>query len=144
MKNILLLGALLMTATACSQVKESQQNVPLLGQANPASEYCIQQGGQLNIKEEANGQVGYCHFADGRVVEEWALIRAKKIECIAEEAQKLVGQIVPSDAEIQQKTQSTIVRRVAMNEPVTMDYRFDRITLVVDPISQKITHASCG
>lgn len=39
--------------------------------ANPASEYCIAQGGELEIVDEAAGQVGYCNLPDGTRVEEW-------------------------------------------------------------------------
>jgi putative hemolysin len=39
--------------------------------ANPASEYCIAQGGELEIVDEANGQVGYCNLPDGTRIEEW-------------------------------------------------------------------------
>ena len=49
---------------------------PAIGMANPASEFCIQQGGHLEIRKEADGEVGYCHLPDGRVVEEWAFFRA--------------------------------------------------------------------
>ena len=46
--------------------------------ANPASEHCVQLGGRLEIRSEADGQRGYCHLPDGRVVEEWALFRETK------------------------------------------------------------------
>lgn len=39
--------------------------------ANPASEYCITQGGTVEIVDEAAGQVGYCNLPDGRRIEEW-------------------------------------------------------------------------
>lgn len=46
------------------------------GIANPASTNCVGKlGGTLEIKDEVNGQVGYCHLKDGRVCEEWALFR---------------------------------------------------------------------
>nr|WP_122050429.1 DUF333 domain-containing protein [Asaia bogorensis] len=44
--------------------------------ANPASVYCKEQGGKLEIRHEKDGEVGYCHLAYGRVVEEWVLYRA--------------------------------------------------------------------
>ncbi|WP_261390385.1 DUF333 domain-containing protein [Asaia lannensis] len=44
--------------------------------ANPASVYCEKQGGKLEIRHEKDGDVGYCHLAYGRVVEEWVLYRA--------------------------------------------------------------------
>jgi predicted lipoprotein with Yx(FWY)xxD motif/putative hemolysin len=49
---------------------------PAAGLANPASVNCTQTlGGTLEIKDEANGQAGYCHLPDGRVCEEWGLFR---------------------------------------------------------------------
>jgi putative hemolysin len=51
------------------------------GLANPASVNCIQQGGQLEIRHDAKGDVGVCHFTDGRQCEEWALFRDKT--CVA-------------------------------------------------------------
>lgn len=43
------------------------------GLANPASEYCEENGGTLEILEdETGGQVGYCIFLDGSECEEWA------------------------------------------------------------------------
>jgi putative hemolysin len=45
--------------------------------ANPASVNCVNLGGQLEIVNDdvSGGQVGYCHLKDGRVCEEWALMR---------------------------------------------------------------------
>lgn len=40
--------------------------------ANPASAYCIQQGHNLEIRDEENGQVGYCVSSDGQECEEWS------------------------------------------------------------------------
>ena len=47
------------------------------GVANPASVDCLNRSGTVEIRNEANGQVGYCHLPDGRVCEEWALFRDK-------------------------------------------------------------------
>ena len=44
--------------------------------ANPASVYCMKQGGTLEMREEAGGTVGYCRLPDGTVIEEWAFFRA--------------------------------------------------------------------
>ena len=46
------------------------------GIANPASVYCTEQGGKLEMREGAGGTAGYCHLPDGRVLEEWELYRA--------------------------------------------------------------------
>ena len=45
--------------------------------ANPASEYCVEQGGQVEIVDEVGGQVGYCALPDGRRVEEWEYFRSQ-------------------------------------------------------------------
>jgi hypothetical protein len=49
---------------------------PRVGLANPASVFCIEQGGRLEIRNTPAGQVGFCVFPDGREVEEWAFWRA--------------------------------------------------------------------
>lgn len=41
------------------------------GIANPASEYCVAQGGTIEIVTENEGEVGYCNLPDGRRIEEW-------------------------------------------------------------------------
>jgi len=57
-----------------------------VGLPNPASVYCEEQGGTLEMREDPEGgQVGYCYFADNSVCEEWAFFRG---EC-------LVGGIYP-------------------------------------------------
>jgi putative hemolysin len=45
--------------------------------ANPASVYCEENGGTLEIREGAEGQVGYCVFSDGSECEEWAYFRGE-------------------------------------------------------------------
>jgi putative hemolysin len=43
------------------------------GLANPASVYCEENSGTVEIREdESGGQVGYCIFPDGSECEEWA------------------------------------------------------------------------
>jgi len=51
------------------------------GMANPASVYCEQQGGTLEIQDTPDGQVGMCHFENGQVCEEWALFRSSGTNC---------------------------------------------------------------
>lgn len=45
--------------------------------ANPASQYCAELGGRLEIRAEQAGEAGYCHLPDGAVIEEWQLYRGK-------------------------------------------------------------------
>lgn len=47
------------------------------GLANPASEYCEEQGGTVDIRDEEDGQVGYCVFDDGSECEEWSYYRGE-------------------------------------------------------------------
>jgi putative hemolysin len=48
------------------------------GLPNPASVYCQEQGGRLEIRTAADGgQVGYCVFTDGSECEEWAFFRGE-------------------------------------------------------------------
>jgi putative hemolysin len=40
--------------------------------ANPASEFCIENGGRLEIRQDLQGEAGFCIFEDGSECEEWA------------------------------------------------------------------------
>ena len=144
MKKIILMAMAVSSLAACSAMDKSAAHPHKVGMANPASEYCIEQGGKLEIKDEANGQAGYCRLPNGAVVEEWAFFRASQAHCLPEEAQKLVGKTGLSDTQIKQLTKSETVRHVEPGQAVTMDYRDDRVTVRIDPVSNKITHASCG
>lgn len=64
--------------------------------------------------------------------------------CMADEATKLVGKTGLSEAAIKAKTKAGTVRMVAPGQPVTMDYRSDRVTVVTDPKTNIIVQASCG
>lgn len=50
-----------------------------VGMANPASLYCLNHGGKLEIREgkEKTGQYGICVFPDGSECEEWAYMEGK-------------------------------------------------------------------
>ena len=45
--------------------------------ANPASVYCVQQGGRVEIERTDKGERGWCVLPDGRRIEEWKFFRAK-------------------------------------------------------------------
>jgi len=49
---------------------------PNAGMANPASVYCVDQGGKLEIREGDGGQYGMCVFPDGRECDEWGFFRS--------------------------------------------------------------------
>jgi putative hemolysin/predicted secreted protein len=71
---------LLVLAAGCTQQTATPPvNTPASSQiANPASVYCGQMGGTLEIKTDASGgQYGMCTFANGTSCEEWALFRGE-------------------------------------------------------------------
>ncbi len=74
-----LLPVLLATAAlaACGSDAEPSDTTTDIGVANPASVFCVQRGGTLEIVDEADGQVGYCNLPDGTRVEEWEYFRSE-------------------------------------------------------------------
>ncbi len=71
-----LIGAALLTLLAGCSTQPTPEKP--LGMANPASVYCVEQGGKLELRDEPAGVTGYCHLPDGRVVEEWTLYHAEQ------------------------------------------------------------------
>ena len=64
-----------------------------VARANPASQHCVAQGGQLRIETDGRGgQFGVCLFADNRQCEEWALLRG---ECPAG-GLRVTGYVTPA------------------------------------------------
>ncbi|WP_298951466.1 DUF333 domain-containing protein [uncultured Methylobacterium sp.] len=61
-------------ATVCAAQQPSGFDRPA-GLANPASTNCARNGGRTEIRSGDGGQTGVCRFPDGRVCEEWALLR---------------------------------------------------------------------
>lgn len=48
-----------------------------VGMPNPASVFCEENGGTLEIRQVEGGEAGYCKFADGSECEEWAFMRGE-------------------------------------------------------------------
>lgn len=63
------------TLTACAINDQQEINTSNVGMANPASVYCQQLGGELDMVESDSGTTGYCTLPSGERVEEWALYR---------------------------------------------------------------------
>ncbi|WP_082519816.1 I78 family peptidase inhibitor [Rhizobium sp. Root1220] len=59
-------------------------------------------------------------------------------------ARALNGQPKPTDEEAKRRTGVTIVRQIAPGQPVTHDYRDNRVTLETDPTSGRVLGAICG
>ncbi len=78
----LLLASLLSACVGISQeVTPPAQEpgaTPLAGMPNPASVYCEEQGGRLEIRTAADGgETGVCLFSDGSECDEWAFYRGE-------------------------------------------------------------------
>ncbi|MFM9270176.1 DUF333 domain-containing protein [Halomonas elongata] len=66
-----LVGAGVALLAACAAHDEE----PKADMVNPASVYCKEQGGTLEIQQNADGQYGMCTLPDGSQIEEWDLYR---------------------------------------------------------------------
>ncbi|OPX64426.1 MULTISPECIES: DUF333 domain-containing protein [unclassified Methanoregula] len=84
LSGLFILGALLVLvlAAGCTQQNATPPATPQVttqapaGMPNPASVYCGDVGGTLEIKKDASGgEYGMCTFANGTSCEEWALFR---------------------------------------------------------------------
>jgi putative hemolysin len=73
---LLIVVVLVMTMAAC---KRDQTTTGADAQlANPASVYCSEQGGKVDMRtDETGGQIGYCVFPDGSECEEWVFLRGE-------------------------------------------------------------------
>jgi putative hemolysin len=65
MQGVLALGSTQVEAT------------PVVGLPNPASVYCVEQGYELRIVDEPEGQVGMCVFPDDTQCEEWSFFEGE-------------------------------------------------------------------
>ena len=69
------------TSEAKAEEKAEETSEPLLGIANPASEYCVAQWWTISIvKDEEWNESWMCKLADGTEVEEWEYFRANNPE----------------------------------------------------------------
>ena len=70
--------ALVLVALSGCTGAEPGGSEPDPGLANPASEHCVEVGGRVDIREDADGnQYGFCVFPDGSECDEWALYRGE-------------------------------------------------------------------
>jgi uncharacterized protein len=67
----------LVALPACGGDDSEPTNTVSTGIANPASQYCVEQGGAVEIVEEAGGEIGYCNLPDGTRIEEWEYYRSQ-------------------------------------------------------------------
>lgn len=74
---VVMVVAFLVTACRAQPAPTASPTEAPPGMANPASQFCVEQGYQSEIRDEAGGQVGYCLFPDGSECEEWAFFRGE-------------------------------------------------------------------
>jgi len=119
MKSLLQLSCVLIVVVVLIAACVPSPSPTPTGQAigNPASENCLKQGGKVEIRMEASGEVGYCLFADGSECEEWAFMRG---ECIP--GQLITEVVVPEPtAEVAMPEPSEdILARAAKLKPLDM------------------------
>lgn len=73
---IILTGIALLSAACASTTPTPTEIIEPVGLPNPASQNCLDQGGDLTIMARGDGgQYGVCFFEDNRQCEEWALMR---------------------------------------------------------------------
>lgn len=66
----------------------------------------------------------------------------KSTYCIPLEAEKLLGEPVPSEKELKSKTNARVVQISYRGEPVSSDLRYDRLSVVIN-CESKIIYAAC-
>lgn len=75
MKPAVLSIAAATVLAACNT--SAQQEALTVGAANPASEFCVKQGGKLEMKKDKDGgEYALCRLPDGSAVEEWEYFRS--------------------------------------------------------------------
>ena len=113
---------------------EVQGGVQQIGMPNPASEYCVDQGGESKIKKDKNwGEYGIC-LIDGKEVDEWEYYRAAVGKANEEMAKTYIGRQL-SEVQKEFETQNQLLRIVAQDGKamaVTADYRPNRLNVAVE------------
>lgn len=64
--------------------------------------------------------------------------------CRRDAAEVLAGKDRVTDAQAKQVTGASLVRQIKPGQPVTMDYRPERVTIETDQKTGKILRAFCG
>lgn len=64
--------------------------------------------------------------------------------CDRSPAEALTGRGQITDAQAKRLTGATMVRQIRPGDPVTMDFRRERVTIETDPKTGRIVRAFCG
>ncbi len=96
---ILFLLGVLGLATACGGARITATPTPAPGAnlPNPASVYCEQNGGKLEMRQDSSGgTAGICKFPDGSECDEWAYFRGECKSGAARAAAQLTETLTPT------------------------------------------------
>jgi len=89
-KSLFIPLVLMVVVSLCGCASGQESPTPQVGLPNPASVYCDENGGTLDMRQDASGGVaGMCMFPDGSECDEWAYFRG---ECAPGSA------VVPSES----------------------------------------------
>lgn len=77
-EGLVLVASLKTPSSSAETPLATGASVGSVGLANPASEYCLTQGGTLEMRtDEQGGQYGVCQFSNGRECEEWKFFQGE-------------------------------------------------------------------
>ncbi|CAM2981525.1 DUF333 domain-containing protein [Vibrio mytili] len=71
----LMLTLTVMTVAGCSTYEGATRDTEYTSAANPASVYCVQQGGELKMLSENGERVTHCVFSEDESIEQWEYFR---------------------------------------------------------------------
>ncbi len=69
------IGIAVLTAFIAGCTVSGPDPVLAIGIPNPASIYCIERGGSLDIEQRPEGNVNMCVLSDGTRIDEWKLYK---------------------------------------------------------------------
>ncbi len=75
LSGIAVLSLSILMLAGCQTTPKAKPAPVIGGMPNPASAFCVEQHGKLEVRSTPEGAIGYCHLPDGVVVEEWTYFR---------------------------------------------------------------------
>ncbi len=113
-----------------TRINKMLKKNPSVSIANPASTYCIENNGKLEIKNEESGQTGICTFSDWSSCEERAFFRG---ECTP-------WQEIPQEVWQETPTQGEPTMCTMEYAPVCAKVEIQCVTTPCEPIEQTFSN----
>jgi heat shock protein HslJ len=100
---ILGVAVIMLSFVACSAspATSTAETNGAAGLPNPASVYCEEQGGRLEMRADENGTYGVCRFDNGSECEEWAYFRGECEPGVSDAETPSAGKATLTDTEWQ-------------------------------------------